>query len=108
MSFFIWMLTLLSTLMYGMETLREMSGLYWRRIGKPFNPLQPASTIIPGIYSTIEADDFIRVDGLWLRDSKGTPHFVQGKKANLDGLHMMARDDILTWLLPFPLWKRQV
>lgn len=29
-------------------------------------------------YKPIEEDDYIHVDDLWLRDSKGKPHFIQG------------------------------
>lgn len=29
-------------------------------------------------YIAVEEDDFIQVDGLWLRDSKGKPHFIEG------------------------------
>jgi hypothetical protein len=38
--------------------------------------------------AAIEADDFIKVDKLWLRDGKGKPHFVQGKST---AIHLSLR-----------------
>lgn len=45
-------------------------------------------------YAAIEADDYISVDSLWLRDGKGRPHFVQGEST---AAHEQAYPDFDNW-----------
>jgi hypothetical protein len=57
--------------MYALGNLRELSRL--REI---------SFQLSKGRDAAVEAEDFITVDGLWLRDSKGKPYFLQGERAD--------------------------